>query len=307
MTSAPHVTTDVSKAAEVLLAGGIIGLPTETVYGLAALALNEKAVQKVFDVKGRPRSHPLIVHLGDVGEIGRWAHMNDHAMKLAEVLWPGPMTLLLPKTDLVPMSVTGGRDTVAIRIPAHQMARDVLNLVNTGVVAPSANHFGKVSPTTADHVIDDLGVDVDLVLDGGPCAVGLESTIVECIGRNVQILRPGAVTADDVMRIINLPLADGDDESRAPGMMISHYAPAARIMLVHSVDEAGEAHRQIHERGVTSRLLWYPDPDRYALNLYDDLRRADLAGIQMVIAVMPTGHGIAEAIRDRLRKAAAGR
>lgn len=307
MTGTEQLTSDPARAAEVLLAGGIIGLPTETVYGLGAMALNEMAVHRVFDVKGRPRNHPLIVHLHDLAHAGRWGHMNDNAARLAAALWPGPLTLLLPKTDLVPYSVTGGRETVAIRVPAHPLALEALALVDSGVVAPSANRFGKVSPTTAGHVARDLGTDVDLILDGGPCSVGLESTIVECIGRDVQILRPGAITALDVMSILEMPLAETNSESRAPGMLLSHYAPDATVVLVNSMDEAFGRMQEMANRGITCRILWHEDVERYALSLYDELRTADIDGVHTVIAVLPSRHGIGEAVRDRLHKAAGGR
>lgn len=298
------VTTDPEHAASVLLSGGIIALPTETVYGLAAVALDEAAVHRVFDVKGRPRNHPLIVHLADSGSATAWGRLNDPALALAARFWPGPLTLLVPKTDLVPLSVTGGRDTVAIRIPAHPLAMDVLSRVGTGVVAPSANRFGKVSPTTADHVRRDLGTDVDLILDGGPCRIGVESTIVECTGNDVQILRPGAVTAAEVMLATGLRLHDAHGESRAPGMLLSHYAPDATVRLVESLDEALSARSAMEERGIRCSLLWYDDPDLYALHLYDDLRAADAEGVSVVIAVMPDPAGMGAAVRDRLKKAA---
>lgn len=293
-------------AAEVLLAGGVIGLPTETVYGLAAMALNGAAVRRVFDVKGRPRSHPLIVHLPDFASAESWGRFNDNAVALASALWPGPMTLLVPRSNLVPSWVTGGRDTVAIRIPSHPIARRVLTLVDSGVVAPSANRFGKVSPTTAAHVVADLGAEIDLVLDGGPCSVGLESTIVECTGRDVQILRPGAVTVTQVQSIVKLQLAEATGESRAPGMLLSHYAPDATVVLVESMDLALDKRQSMDSRGISCRILWHDDIDVYAMSLYDDLRAADRDGVQSVIAVLPTPHGIGAAIRDRLQKSAAG-
>lgn len=302
-----RVTTDPSLAATVLLEGGIVGLPTETVYGLAAMALHEDAVHRVFDVKGRPRNHPLIVHLADMQDIDRWGHLDGTAMKLASALWPGPLTLLVPRGDLVPSWVTGGRDTVALRIPSHPLARAVLELVDSGVVAPSANRFGKVSPTTAAHVVRDLGSDVDLVLDGGPCTVGLESTIVECVGRDIQILRPGAVTALDVSEITGLLPVEPTDESRAPGMLISHYAPDAKVVLVQSLDEALELEQHLEARRTPSRVMWYDNVAEYALTLYDELRRADLDRVETIIAVLPPAHGLGEAVRDRLHKAAAGR
>jgi L-threonylcarbamoyladenylate synthase len=172
-----QISTDVNEAAQILLSGGIIGLPTETVYGLAACALNQSAVSKVFAVKGRPTSHPLIVHLRPEEDLTMWGVFTPDALRLARAFWPGPLTLLVERTKMVPDWVTGGRDTVALRVPSHPVAIALLQAVNTGLVAPSANKFGKVSPTTAQHVLDDLGDSVDLILDGGSCEVGVESNV----------------------------------------------------------------------------------------------------------------------------------
>ena len=180
MNLSSRITQDLDKACLVLQQGGIVGIPTETVYGLAAVALNAEAVSRVFQAKGRPTSHPLIIHLSPHDDINRWGVLNESAQALANALWPGPLTLLVPRTRLVPDWVTGARDTVALRIPAHDMTLALLDAVSDAVVAPSANRFGHVSPTSAEHVINDLGDSVDLVLDGGSCAIGIESTIVEC-------------------------------------------------------------------------------------------------------------------------------
>lgn len=178
--TAHGIISDVSTAADVLRSGGIIGMPTETVYGLAALAQNERAVHRVFDTKGRPRQHPLIIHISSLDEAMKYGKFNETAVALASAFWPGPLTLLVPRTSLVADWVTGGRDSVALRVPSHSIAQQLLKSVAEGVVAPSANRFGKVSPTSAEHVLLDLGDDVDAILDGGPCGVGVESTIVEC-------------------------------------------------------------------------------------------------------------------------------
>ena len=185
-----EIGSDIRHAATLLRDGGVIGMPTETVYGLAALASNEEAVRRVFDIKGRPYDHPLIVHLSPTEDLSQWGHFNSDATALAQAFWPGPLTLLVPRTARVPDWVTGGRDTVAIRVPHHPVAESLLALVADGVVAPSANLFGKVSPTEAKHVFNDLGKLVDYILDGGPSEHGVESTIVECID-TPTILRPG--------------------------------------------------------------------------------------------------------------------
>ena len=195
MNMSSRITQNVNQACLVLQQGGIVGIPTETVYGLAAVALNEAAVGRVFEAKARPRSHPLIIHLSPSDDVNRWGELNETAQLLASAVWPGPLTLLVPRTSLVPDWVTGGRNTVALRIPAHDMTVALLDALGDAVVAPSANRFGQVSPTSATHVINDLGDSVDLVLDGGQCAIGIESTIVECTSSSVQILRPGKITA----------------------------------------------------------------------------------------------------------------
>ena len=280
--------------------GGIIGMPTETVYGLAARALDEKAVHRVFDVKGRPRNHPLIVHLPRSTDASVWGRMNREAELLADGFWPGPLTILVDRTDLVPDWVTGGRDSVALRVPSHPLCAELLRICNDGIVAPSANRFGSISPTTAAHVVDDLGTDLDLVLDGGPCDVGVESTIVECIGVP-QVLRPGAIGADEIESVAGAVWSEPVGTSRAPGMLSSHYAPRARLMLVESLDEARSA------VGNSVPILWNSDSTEYARTLYADLRRLDDEGFELVCAVLPEPAGIGRAIRDRLSKAAAPR
>jgi L-threonylcarbamoyladenylate synthase len=299
------ISQDVALAAEILLEGGVIGMPTETVYGLAALAINEGAVHRIFDTKERPRDHPLIVHLGPSVDYREWGHFNEKALALAEEFWPGPLTLLVPRTQMVPDWVTGGRDTVAIRVPSHPMAQDLLARVKSGVVAPSANKFGKVSPTTANHVQDDLGDDVDLILDGGVCAVGIESTIVECTDV-FQVLRPGYITTDAIGRCVGMIPEGSSGTSRAPGMLASHYAPLARVLLVDSLPQA---HQVMREWSSTKKvcILQFDDVDVYAESLYDELRKADQEGHDIVIAVRAPNSGLGIAINDRLSKAAADR
>jgi len=299
------ISQDVALASEILLRGGVIGMPTETVYGLAALALDKNAVDRVFDIKGRPRNHPLIVHLAPSVDFRQWGHFNEKAIALAEVFWPGPLTLLVPRTSVVPDWVTGGRDSVAIRVPSHQMAQDLLTRVNSGVVAPSANKFGKVSPTSPQHVLDDLDNEVDLILDGGICAVGLESTIVECT-EVFQVLRPGAITAEAIHECVGHLPERSSGTSRAPGMLASHYAPTARVLLVDSLQHAETAARE-WSSGNSVYILHIDDVDAYAENLYEELRKADHAKYDVVIAVRAPESGVGIAINDRLSKAAADR
>jgi L-threonylcarbamoyladenylate synthase len=304
MTGSARITKSVSHAADVLLNGGIIGMPTETVYGLAACALDERAVNRVFTTKGRPKNHPLIVHLASLEQCTDWGVFPPSAIALANAFWPGPLTLLVERTELVPNWVTGNRDTVALRIPQHEATLELLRQVNTGVVAPSANKFGRVSPTTALHVLSDLGNDVDLILDGGSCEFGVESTIVECIGSEVRILRPGAVTASHIFDVLGeWPALDSSD-SRAPGMLASHYSPVARVVLCDTPEEAGNLATQSEMQGVKARMLWHEDVSEYAERLYSNLRAADEESCEVVFAVLPKADGIGLAIRDRLTKAA---
>lgn len=300
----PNVTTDVHEAAEVLLRGGIIGLPTETVYGLAALAEVQQAVKRVFSTKGRPTNHPLIIHLGTSVNPEEWGKFNPAAMALARTFWPGPLTLLVPRTDRVPDWVTGGRDTVALRVPSHPIAQQLLNAVKTGVVAPSANRFGKVSPTTAEHVVNDLGSDVDVVLDGGACTIGVESTIVECVGDTVTVLRPGAISSDVILQVTALSDESQDKDIRAPGMLASHYAPSAQVLLFDNLLDANEKLQECTANGQSSWLLYHADVNEYAERLYADLREADASEVEIICAVLPSREGIGAAIRDRLAKAA---
>ena len=305
MSMSSRITQDVGTACDVLQRGGLVGIPTETVYGLAAVAQNEEAVRRVFEVKARPTSHPLIIHVSPSDDISRWGQLNENADVLARAFWPGPLTLLVPRTSIVPDWVTGGRDTVALRVPAHAMAIALLDALRDAVVAPSANRFGQVSPTSAEHVINDLGNSVDLVLDGGQCAIGIESTIVECTNSSVQILRPGKITALEIAATTGLTISALDGPSRAPGMLLAHYAPKAKVELTTSLAEARKLRDQYTNNGVPTQILHHEDVTTYALSLYDELRAADLRGNQVIVAVLPPDEGLGIAIRDRLSKAAA--
>ena len=289
--------TDVEHAAAVLRHGGVVGVPTETVYGLAASLESAIGIAKVFSTKGRPTDHPLIAHVTDVESARALASTwPATAETLAREFWPGPLTIVVPAASHVPLAATGGRTTVAVRVPSHPLFRRLLATLDLAVVAPSANRFGEVSPTTADHVLADLGDAVDYVLDGGPCAIGLESTIVDCATDPPQILRPGAVTAEMLAEV--LETADATGPSRAPGMLEKHYAPRCRLVLV----ETNETPRP----GV--RILdASADPVGFARRLYDELRRLDDEGVETAQVILPSDRGIGRAIRDRLGKAAAGR
>ena len=297
-----EIGSDIRQAATLLRDGGVIGMPTETVYGLAALASNEEAVRRVFDIKGRPYDHPLIVHLSPTEDLSQWGHFNSDATALAQAFWPGPLTLLVPRTARVPDWVTGGRDTVAIRVPNHPVAESLLELISAGVVAPSANLFGKVSPTEAKHVFNDLGKLVDYILDGGPSEHGVESTIVECID-TPTILRPGSISKDDIEAVLHISMQADTGESRAPGMLTSHYAPNAQVVLVETIEELRNQTSELSISGTRCISLHFDSVQEYAFRLYASLRQADETGVDVVVALLPPDQGLGVAIRDRLRKA----
>ena len=315
----------VAAAVEVLRRGGLVAFPTETVYGLGADAANPAAVERIFAAKGRPRTHPLIVHLGDPMAVKEWAlDVPAEAWALAEALWPGPLTLILPRSDLVPDAVTGGLDTVGLRVPAQSLALALLEAFGGGVAAPSANRFGRVSPTRADHVRADLGSAVDLILDGGPCRVGVESTIVDCstAGR-VRVLRPGGVSVETLAEILghDVPVAaEPADGVRAPGMLRSHYAPRARVEILAAGAVAERARTLLAEGRRVGLLAPVPlsglppgldalppagGAAAYAQSLYQRLREADRRGLNVLLAVPPPESGLGAAVADRLRRAAA--
>ena len=310
------VIKDPARAARLLSSGGLVAIPTETVYGLAADITHRDAVARVFSVKGRPTGHPLILHVSNVDSARRFGVLGSRAEALA-MLWPGPLTMIVPATDLVPREVTGGRDSVALRIPQHPLALEVLRTLGGALAAPSANRFGRVSPTTAQHVVDDLGgildPERDAILDGGPCPVGVESTIVDLTCDPPQILRPGGLPASLVDRLLE-PL-DGSSTvgaagpARASGMLPSHYAPERQVILIEREDRG----TLDPEATVIDRA---DDPIDAARHLYDDLRRADTTPdawtdterSQPIIVVQPDEDGgLGSAVRDRLRKAAAPR
>jgi L-threonylcarbamoyladenylate synthase len=314
---------DTATAVEVLLEGGLVAFPTETVYGLGADAGNAVAVRRVFEVKRRPPGHPLIVHLPDRSALDEWASsVPPAADALARAFWPGPLTLLLRRSGRVPDEVTGGADVVGLRVPSHPLALELLHAFGGGIAAPSANRFGKVSPTTADHVRADLGDDVDVILDGGPCRVGIESTIVDCTTDEPEVVRPGGVTYEELDRVLAAPVGVwlGERTVAAPGTLAAHYAPNAAVVVVDEPSDArvlvrtalrGDqrvailAPEQIDDLppSVTS-LAPAGDPASYAAVLYDRLREADRMGIDLVIAVPPPDRDIGRAVRDRLRRAA---
>ncbi|GAB3769098.1 L-threonylcarbamoyladenylate synthase [Microlunatus parietis] len=317
---------EIARAAEVLRSGGLVAIPTETVYGLGADAENPAAVARVFAVKGRPASHPLILHLAGVEQLPEWvADVPPTARRLAERFWPGPLTLVLRRSGRVGLAVTGGLDTVAVRVPDHPVARALLSAFGGGVVAPSANRFGSVSPTTAEHVRAELGAEVDLILDGGPCQVGVESTIVDLTAEVPSVLRPGGATVEDLEAAIGGPVAvPATSRVRVPGQHPSHYAPRARVVLVapdRVVAEALQAQRSGQRVGV---LLPRPGPGlpagadlvvrsvpassaAYGQRLYGLLREFDEQDCDLIIASEPDRAGLGLAIANRLQRAAGPR
>ena len=304
----------IDAAVAALKAGALCVVPTETVYGLAADARNDAAVRRIFTTKGRPADHPLIVHLASVDDVDAWAiNIPHYARLLAAAYWPGPLTLILHKHASVLDVVTGGQDSVGLRVPAHDLTRAVIAQLGSGIAAPSANRFGKVSPTTAQHFIDDIGEllqPTDAVLDGGPCSIGVESTIVDCTGEQPRILRSGAITSAMIEETTGLDVLAADGTIRASGTLASHYAPAARVHIAEPSalpDIAGAgliALREIATPAGMQRLLAAADDGEYARRLYAALRSADAAQLTDVVAVLPSHAGLGSAIRDRLTRAA---
>ncbi|MGW1813750.1 L-threonylcarbamoyladenylate synthase [Streptomyces sp. NPDC002125] len=317
--------TDIEQAAGVLRAGGLVALPTETVYGLGANAEDPAAIARIFQVKGRPPSHPLIVHIAAAGQLDDWvAEVPAAARLLAERFWPGPLTLVLRRGHRVPLEATGGLETVAVRVPDHPVARALLSAFGGGVTAPSANLFGSVSPTTADHVRAELGNTVDFILDGGSCQVGVESTIVDVTGEVPSILRPGGVTREDLEAVLGHPVAVPSTSGvRVPGQHPSHYAPRARVVLVEPgkvVAEAETAREAGQQVGVllpsslagaevqAHAVVALPGAlDAYAHGLYGFLRELDQQGCDLIVASLPVEEGLGLAIANRLRRAAGPR
>jgi L-threonylcarbamoyladenylate synthase len=308
----------VSDAARALIAGNLVAFPTETVYGLGADATNQSAVARIYAVKGRPTDHPLIIHLSSISNLDKWASdIPEYAIKLARKFWPGPMTLILPRTKLAKDFITGGQDNVGIRVPSHTVAQALLKAFESqggfGVAAPSANRFGKVSPTCADDVkselADYLSTD-DLILDGGTSEVGVESTIINCTNPTPIILRPGAITAamiNDLLGIkIETVLNNQTAQIKAPGLLESHYAPLAKVYL-SGTPRSGDGFIALSNHPTPDgviRLISPANNNEYAKTLYQGLRLADSKKLAKVFVIAPTGDDIAVAICDRLQKAA---
>ena len=284
----------------------LVAIPTETVYGLAARASSPSAVKKIFVVKGRPIGHPLILHVANKQDLSLWSQeLSSNAHLLAEKYWPGPLTIIVKRNDKVCDEITGGRDTVAIRCPNHPVATELLIRLTDAIVAPSANHFGKVSPTSASHVADDFGDEISVILDGGECSIGVESTIIDCTTEPPQILRAGAISADQIKRECNITIASATGDSRASGMLDKHYAPNCTVELVDDRKDADVRLNQLNGDGRSSEIIDFGDDlEMFAHELYARLRDADKRLIDVVITVKPPMSGIGIAINERLEKAA---
>lgn len=309
-------TATLQQAATLLFSGNLIAFPTETVYGLGADATNQKAISRLYEVKGRPSNHPLIVHISSIANLDMWVkEIPEYAIKLASAFWPGPMTLILTRTNLARDFITGSQDYVGIRVPSHPLANKLLKefevLGGLGVAAPSANRFGKVSPTSAKDVEDELSQYLrseDLILDGGLCRIGLESTIIDCRNQAPRILRPGAVTRNMILEKIGLELENHQIvlHTKASGLLESHYSPKAEVFLAGFPGEGDGfiALSHIETPNGATRLASPKDINQFAQLLYRALRMADHNKIKKVFVVPPTGDGLSLAINDRLMKAA---
>ncbi len=303
------------KAVEELAQGKLVAFPTETVYGLGADAASPQALDRLYQTKGRPRNHPVIVHLGSSQWLGKWAHCNDWAEALMEAFWPGPLTLILKRVEGVSDQLTGGQDSVGVRMPSHPVALELLNRFGGGLAAPSANRFGRISPTTAAHVETEFQGKV-AVLDGGACPVGVESTIIDVSGEEPVLLRPGHITPSQLSQVLGRPIAVSGGAVRAPGTLESHYAPSTPAFLVPSARLAEVlALVETAKTGLLSadppsqELFWLQaqtEPRNYARELYANLRLLDGAGLKEILIETPPQGEAWTAVSDRLARATQG-
>ena len=305
----------INKAAEALMDGHLVAFPTETVYGLGADAKNSKAVARIYEVKTRPIDHPLIVHISSINQISKWAvDIPDYAINLARKFWPGPMTLILKRSNLAKNFITGGQENVGLRVPSHSIALALLSqfesLGGEGVAAPSANRFGAVSPTTSLAVDEEIGKNLkqeDFILDGGACIIGLESTIIDCTRQFPLILRPGAITFEMVKKSVDgkIDAKSSTRSIKAPGLLINHYSPKARVRLNESA-KPGEGFIAMASTPTPTgvhRLASPKNSEEFARDLYEALRNGDRLNLGEIKIELPDGDGLIEAIQDRIRKA----
>jgi L-threonylcarbamoyladenylate synthase len=305
------------SAAQTLKDGHLVAFPTETVYGLGADATNQDAVAKIYQAKGRPADHPLIVHIASIDSLNEWAsEIPEYAIKLARDYWPGPMTLVLKRSELAKDFITGNQDTVGLRVPAQPIALALLKefekIGGKSIAAPSANRFGAVSPTTANAVMDELlpylDINNDRILDGGPCTVGVESTIIDCTGQTPKVLRLGAITIEMISETTGLEVIDAvsNSEIRVSGSLESHYAPKAKVIL-NQTPKAGQGFIALDEIQTPEGVIRLAAPnsiEQYARDLYSALRDGDARNLTEIVVAQPSGDGLAAAIRDRLKRAA---
>ena len=315
-----NVTEDViKKAAQALKDGHLVAFPTETVYGLGADATNPKAISRIYSVKGRPTNHPLIVHISSINQLDKWTiNVPEYAINLARTFWPGPVTLILKRSKLAREFITGGQDNIGIRVPAHPIALQLLHefekLDGLGIAAPSANKFGAVSPTNGNDVNEEIGTYLsskDLILNGGQCSVGIESTIIDCISSSPNILRPGAITSEMIGVIAGIKISNSTSRNqiKVSGLLVSHYSPKARVLL-DSNAEPGEGFIAMADISTPKGAIRLTSPatvEQFAKNLYKALRLCDQMNLKKVIVIQPSGGGLSLAIRDRLSKSASNK
>lgn len=309
----------IKLAAHSLINGNLVAFPTETVYGLGADALNSTAVARIYEVKGRPHDHPLIVHVSSINAVDEWvSEIPEYAIQLARDYWPGPMTLILNRSNIVGDFITGGQNTVGIRVPNHPIALRLLNsfhqMGGKGVAAPSANRFGHVSPTSAVAVSEEISeflISSDMIIDGGGCQLGIESTIIDCTADIPSILRPGAISKDMIEQSVKMKMNEESIPSvvRVSGMLEKHYSPRSKVFL-DIAPVAGQGYLALSNIETPPGVLRLANPiniEEFAQVLYQSLRRADELNLQSLVVLQPEGEGLALAIRDRLTKASKGR
>lgn len=305
---------EIERAAKALKDAHLVAFPTETVYGLGADAMNEKAVSRIYSIKGRPTDHPLIVHISSINKLDKWARgIPGYAMNLAEEFWPGPMTLILKRQNLAKDFITGGQDTIGLRVPAHPIALALLSefekIGGEGIAAPSANKFGAVSPTTELAVYEEIGSNLvpnDLILDGGPCIIGIESSIIDCTGTYPKILRPGAITSNMIEKIIKVKFSTdlSLNTIKTSGQLPNHYSPKAKVVL-NITSEPGEgfiAMANITTPEGSIRLSSPKNIEEFAQEIYEALRDGDRKKLATIKVILPEGVGLVDAIRDRMNK-----
>lgn len=311
----------IARAAMILAGGGLVAFPTETVYGLGGNGLDAEAAKRIYAAKGRPSENPLILHVASPAEADALADITPKAERLMERFWPGPLTMVLHSREIVPSTVRGGLETVAIRMPAHPVALSLIEKAGFPIAAPSANRSGRPSPTEAGSVFEDLGGSVDLILDGGATRYGVESTVIDVAGNDVVLLRPGGTSVEDLVAAVGSVCSpDGEHVKRSPGTRFRHYAPGIPLLIWRegeeirlAGDENGKKRRVIAYMGIrrfpeeTRRSIYFEDPENYARGLFSAMRELERSGADVIVAEWPEVEGVGRAIQDRLRRASGGR